>query len=69
MLFMRRKGGVALGEYETRFGIRVDKLHPPSEWSVGVCLSHWANETYLYINLFFITISIGKLGFEIENGK
>lgn len=58
-----------MGELQTKWGIRIDKLHPFSEWSIGMCLSHWVNETYLYINLFFITISIGKLGFLIEDEK
>lgn len=56
-----------MGEMETKFGIRVNRLHPPSEWSVGVCLSHWANVTYLYINLLFVTVSIGKLGFAVDS--
>ena len=55
-----------MGEYKTRFGIRVDKMQPMQQWSIGVCLSHFMDETYLFINLFFITISIGWLGFEVK---
>ncbi len=51
---------------KSRFGIRVEKLHPLSEWSVGICLSHWVTETYFYINLFFITISIGWMNFVVD---
>ena len=30
-------------------------------WSIGICLSHNSRETYLIINLFKFSISIGKL--------
>ena len=28
-------------------------------WSFGICLSHWEDETYVFINLFKIRIYIG----------
>lgn len=45
---------------KTYFGIRVDKMWNKM-WSFGICLSHDSRETYLFINLFKISISIGKL--------
>jgi len=54
-------------EYKTRFGIKIDNLHPTSQWSLGVCLSHFMDETYLYINLFFISIAIGRLSLPIKD--
>jgi len=30
------------------------------EWSIGICLSHSIDETYVYINLVKWIISIGK---------
>lgn len=44
----------------TRFRIKVDKMHKQS-WSFGACLSHEFNETYVFINLFRWSISIGWL--------
>lgn len=52
-----------MGETELRYGVKVDKLHVPDMWSLGMCLSHCFDETYLYINLIFITVSIGKMEF------
>lgn len=43
-----------------RFRIKADK-HSPGLWSFGVCVSHMTDETYLYINLFKWSISIGLL--------
>ena len=47
---------------KTRFRIKVDTNY--GRWSVGACLSHWKPETYLYINLFRWTVSIGMLAQE-----
>lgn len=46
--------------YSTKFGIRVDKREK-GMWSFGACISHLMDETYLYINLFKWSISIGFL--------
>lgn len=39
--------------------------HPPGDWSFGICLTHddSLNETYIYINFFKWSISIGKLAY------
>lgn len=47
-------------EQKLRWGIVIEKIWEKS-WSFGICFSHQVNETYLYINLFKWTISIGKL--------
>lgn len=46
--------------FNTKFKIILEKL-PKGKWSLGICLSHDDLETYLYINLFIWSISIGKL--------
>ena len=45
---------------KVKFGVKIDKLWP-GMWSFGVCFSHSGAETYLFINLFKWTISIGKI--------
>lgn len=45
---------------KTKFGIIIDKLYK-GRWSFGICLTHDEPETYLLINLFKWSISIGKL--------
>lgn len=45
---------------KAKFGIKIDKIWQGA-WSFGVCLSHGFGETYLYINLFKWSISIGLL--------
>ncbi len=44
--------------------IHVSK-HLRGDWSFGVCLTHddSLNETYIYINFFKWSISIGKLAY------
>ena len=42
------------------FGIKVDKQFQGA-WSFGSCISHSFGETYLFINFFKWTISIGYL--------
>lgn len=44
----------------TKFRIKVDNMYK-GNWSFGICLSHAWEETYLYINLFKWSISIGWL--------
>ena len=48
-----------------KFGIKVDKMWK-GWWSFGMCLSHSLNETYLFINLIKISISIGFLNKELD---
>ena len=43
-----------------KFKADVNKMWP-GEWSLGVGLSHSSDETYIYINLIKISISIGWL--------
>ena len=45
---------------KTKFGIIINELWE-GRWSFGICLSHDGPETYLFINLFKWTISIGKI--------
>jgi hypothetical protein len=45
---------------KVKFGIKIDE-HSDGVWSFGTCLSHYFDETYLYINLFKYTVSIGFL--------
>lgn len=45
---------------KAKFGIKIDKFDK-GVWSFGICLSHFLDETYIYINLFNWSISVGKL--------
>lgn len=47
-------------ELKLKFGIKFDKM-PKDSWSIGACFTHAFEETYLFINLFFVSVSIGKL--------
>lgn len=48
-------------EGKLKFGINIEKIWKGS-WSLGICFSHqFDGETYLYINLFKWTITIGKI--------
>ena len=50
-----------MGEHNgVRFRIKTDK-HPNGMWSFGICLSHFDDETYLYVNFFKWCVSIGYL--------
>lgn len=49
-----------MNENNIKFGIKIDKFNS-DRWSIGVCLSHWLYETYLYINLFKWAIGIGMI--------
>ena len=50
---------------KTKFQIVVDK-QPKGLWSFGICISHFHDETYIFLNLFKLSISIGKLYVETE---
>lgn len=53
---------------DTKFRIKVDSIGKEA-WSIGFCLSHWYDETYLYINLFKWSVAIGFLYSEEEDGN
>ena len=36
------------------------KTHPEKVWSFGISLSHWEDETYIYLSFFRWVILIGK---------
>lgn len=49
-------------EEKAKFGIKFNKYEKDEQmWSFGVCLSHWLDETYIYINFYRYSISIGKI--------
>ena len=50
------------------FRIKVDKI-AVDDWSIGSCFSHSFGETYLFINFFKWSISIGWLFKESEDEK
>lgn len=47
-----------------KFGIQIEKMYE-DQWSFGICLSHWGDETYLYINIFKRTVTVGRFFKEI----
>ena len=47
-------------ETKTKFKVDIFK-NCKGMWSFGMCLSHHFEETYVYINFFRWSISIGKL--------
>ena len=50
-----------MGEHnKLRFRIKIDK-NPEDMWSFCIGLSHFVKETYLFINFFRWSISIGYL--------
>lgn len=49
----------------TKFQVLVDK-HPKGLWSFGMFINHSIDETYIFINLFKISISIGKLYVDLQ---
>ena len=53
---------------KTKFQIIIDK-QPKGLWSFGICISSFHDETYIYLNLFKISISIGKLYIETKNNN
>ena len=48
----------------SKWGIKVEEMME-DQWSLGVCISHWWEETYVFINFFKWSISIGKI-MEVE---
>lgn len=50
---------------KAKFQIKIDKQWK-GMWSFGACLSHCGEETYLYVNLFKWSITIGFL-YEYED--
>ena len=56
-------------EMELRWGIRVEKHDISSMWSIGACLFHLDRETYLYLNLIFCSVSIGKQFMKVRKSK
>ena len=50
---------------KTKFQIVVNK-DPKGLWSFGMFISHFYDETYIFINLFKISISIGKLYVDLQ---
>ena len=49
-----------MDESKPKFGIKVD-IPWEGAWSFGICLSHWNKETYIYINFWKWSVSIGKI--------
>ena len=49
-----------MNDDNVRFQVKIDEMLN-SRWSIGICISHWADETYLYINFIKWSISIGFL--------
>ena len=54
-----------MNKYKTKWRIQIDKMYE-HQWSFGVCISHYKPETYLFINFFKWSISIGKLLVDLE---
>lgn len=50
-------------ETELRFGIKLDPVWEKC-WSFGICFSHQFEETYLFINFFKWSVSIGRMNLE-----
>lgn len=44
----------------TTFRVQIDPMHD-REWSLGIALTHWCDETYLCFNLILWRVSIGIL--------
>lgn len=53
-----------MNELKVKWSIKIDKLYK-NQWSFGICISHQEEETYLFINLFKWSISIGKLLYDL----
>ena len=45
---------------KARFGIDFVK-HSSGMWSFGICFSHFDEETYIYVNFYRYSVSIGKI--------
>ena len=51
-----------------RFGVKIDRIWEDT-WSLGICLTHWKNETYVYINLIRYSIAIGRMYMQEKENK
>ncbi len=51
---------------KTKFQVTVNK-QPKGLWSFGVCISRFHDEIYIFLNLFKISVSVGKLYVEAES--
>ena len=49
----------------TKFQVSVCK-QPKGLWSFGMSICHFVDETYIFLNLFKISISIGKLYVDLQ---
>ena len=43
---------------KVKFSVKVNKMCD-DQFSIGACISHWQDETYLFLNLFKWSVSIG----------
>lgn len=50
----------------TKFALNTTK-HPKHMWSLGIGISHFDDETYLFLNFFRWSIYIGKMYVEVED--
>ena len=58
---IRQKVRTEMSEKDSaKFGIKVNKMWG-NQFSIGICISHWDDESYLYLNLFKWTVAIGFL--------
>ena len=48
-----------MNEEKLKFGIDITK-NDRGIWSFGVCLSHYGDETYIFVNFHRYSITIGK---------
>ena len=55
-------------ETKTKFKVSIFK-NCVGMWSFGICITHHFKETYIYINFFRWSISIGKLYYFDDVGK
>ena len=55
-----------MSERKLCWGIDCFKLHE-AFWTFGVGLSHMFDETYIYINFFKWSITIGRIYKEVKN--
>lgn len=51
---------------DVKFRVKAQKIIS-NAWSVGINFSHWYDETYLFINLFRWTVTIGFLYCDLDD--
>lgn len=56
-----------MAETKLRWGVKIDRIDFPRMFSFGMCLSRWEEEVYLYINLLFFSVCIGRMNLEVKN--